>query len=354
MSAGILSFLTLLFLLQAMPGCEKQAVELQEVRFNGYAQGTTYHVIYLQGNGTSYQSEMDSLLEEIDSSLSLYLPGSLINRFNEHPRGVRMDNFLREVVEKAYVVSRETGGTFDLTVKPLVDAWGFGEQRHSVVPDSDRIRSLLDLVDFRLLEIKGDSLIKKHPDVRIDANGIAQGYTLDVLAGFLEKKHVRNYLVELGGEIRVRGKNREGRGWRIGVETPPEPSSGTDHDPSSEAASSLARPLTRMISVSDKGVSTSGNYRRFFESGGKHYAHTIDPRSGYPVQNKLISVTVVAPDCITADAWDNALMVMGISDSFEKLRKNGKIEALFIYADENGHLRDTSTAGFHKFYIPED
>src|SRR3546814_20148685 len=110
MSAGILSFLTLLFLLQAMPGCEKQAVELQEVRFNGYAQGTTYHVIYLQGNGTSYQSEMDSLLEEIDSSLSLYLPGSLINRFNEHPRGVRMDNFFREVVEKAYVVSREKIG----------------------------------------------------------------------------------------------------------------------------------------------------------------------------------------------------------------------------------------------------
>src|SRR3546814_12021270 len=109
--------------------------------------------------------------------------------------------------------------------RSLVDAWGFGEQRHAVVPDSDRIRSLLDLVDFRLLEIKGDSLIKKHPDVRIDANGIAQGYTLDVLAGFLEKKHVRNYLVELGGEIRVRGKNREGRGWRIGVETPPEQSS---------------------------------------------------------------------------------------------------------------------------------
>lgn len=334
-----------LLLLQMIPGCEKKTGEWQRVQFSGRAQGTTYQVIYLSRDGFNFRKEMEQILESIDSSLSLYRAGSLINRFNESSRGIVMDGYFRDVVKKGQEVSRLTGGAFDMTVKPLVDAWGFGEKRGAIVPDSGRIKKLLHLVDYRLVEIKGDSLIKRHPAVRIDANGIAQGYTLDVLAEFLEKRKIRNYLVELGGEIRVNGKNLEGRPWRIGIETPP------DGNAAGRDKGKFAAPVTKMITFSGKAVSTSGNYRRFFESGGKHYAHTIDPRSGYPVQNQLISVTVVAPDCITADAWDNALMVLGIPASFEKLRKENNIEALFVYSDENGRQADTCTAGFMKFYL---
>lgn len=349
-----------LLLLQLNPGCEKRETgELQQVQFSGRAQGTTYQVIYLSRDGVDYQEDMGQVLESIDSSLSLYLPGSLINRFNESSRGIVIDDYFRDVVKKGLEVSRESDGAFDMTVKPLVDAWGFGEKRQAVVPDSGLVEELLPLVDYRLLEIKADSLIKKHPAVRIDANGIAQGYTLDVLAAFLEKRKIKNYLVELGGEIRVNGKNLNNKPWRIGIETPP-PDRGGATAPGSDGktipekqgeTTPQAAPVMKMISLSGKGVSTSGNYRRFFESGGKHYAHTIDPRSGYPVQNRLISVTVVAPDCITADAWDNALMVMGIPAAFEKLGNEKKIEALFVYSDENGRLADTCTAGFMKFYL---
>ena len=327
----------LLLLLQFVPGCDKER-ELQRVQFSGQAQGTTYHMIYLSREGANFQKDMELILENMNRSLSLYHPASLINRFNESPRGIVMDRYFKDVLKTAQKVSKKSGGAFDITVKPLVDAWGFGEKRHTNVPDSSRIKDLLSLVDYRLVQIKGDSLIKKQPEVRIDANGIAQGYTLDLLAEFLEERKVRNYLVELGGEIRVSGKNEQGRPWRIGIEAPP----GDDAD---------AGLLTSVISVSGKGISTSGSYRRFFEQGGEHYAHTIDPRSGFPTRNGLISVTVVAPDCITADAWDNALMVLGISAAFEKLKENKKLEAFFVYHDENGRLRDTATAGFQKLYL---
>lgn len=326
-----------LLLLQSAGGCDK-APGLTRVQFSGQAQGTTYHITYLSPEGANYQKEMESILEEIDRSLSLYRPGSLINQFNSGERGVHMDRYFKEVVKKGQQVSERSGGAFDMTVKPLVDAWGFGRERHSKVPDSDRIAALLPMVGYRLLEIKGDSLIKKHPGVLIDANGIAQGYTLDVLADFVEERKIKNYLIELGGEIRVRGGNEEGRSWRIGIEAPPGP--GSD-----------AEPLSRLISVSGKGLSTSGNYRRYFESGGKHYAHTIDPRNGYPTQNNIISVTVVAPDCITADAWDNALMVLGLPAAFELLQKQDELEAFFIYYDENRQIADTSTIGFKEFYL---
>ncbi|QEC53964.1 thiamine biosynthesis lipoprotein [Anseongella ginsenosidimutans] len=326
-----------LLLFQSLPGCDKEG-ELQRVHFNGQAQGTTYHVTYLSREGLNYQKDMELILEKIDSSLSLYRPASLINRFNESQTGVIMDRYFKEVVKKGQEVSRRSSGAFDMTVKPLVDAWGFGEERHAVVPDSSEIKELLQLVDYRLLEIKGDSLVKKHPDVRIDANGIAQGYTLDVLAEFLEKRKISNYLVELGGEIRVRGVNEQGRQWRIAIEAPPGKEGGN-------------APQSKLISVSGKGLSTSGNYRRFFESGGKHYAHTIDPRSGFPSQSGVVSVTVLAPDCITADAWDNVLMVLGVRASMEKLKSNKRLEAFFVYYDKNGRLADTSTAGFKEFYL---
>lgn len=344
MCYGIIrGFCFLILLLNSLPGCEKDR-QLQRVQFNGNAQGTTYQVIYLSEEGASFQQEMEEALAAIDRSLSLYLPGSLINQFNGSDRGIKMDRYFREVVRKGQEVSELSDGAFDLTVKPLVDAWGFGEKRHTQVPDSSYVEELLQAVDYRLIGIKGDSLVKKHPGVRIDANGIAQGYTLDVLAGLLEEKNITDYLIELGGEIRVKGRNEAGRAWRIGIEAPPQAKDESD----GENAPAL---LSRLISVSGKGLSTSGNYRKFFESGGKHYAHTIDPRTGYPVQNQLISVTVVAPDCITADAWDNAFMVLGIPASFEKLKELPGVEAFFIYYDAQGRVRDTSTAGFQDFYL---
>lgn len=343
-TVNILAVVGLALLVQGPPSCRKQPEPpLRQVSFGGEAQGTTFQVTYLSPDSISYQAETEALLDDIDRSLSLYRPGSLINRFNESRRGVIMDRFFRQVIEKALEVSRQSEGAFDVTVKPLVDAWGFGVERHSYVPDSSYIEELLEYVGYRLLEIKGDSLLKKLPEVQVDLNGIAQGYTLDVLGAFLESKHIGNYLVEVGGEIRAKGHNRKGIPWRIGIERPPEgggrPVEGGPW-----------QPLQQIISISGKGVSTSGNYRKFFESGGKHYAHTIDPRTGYPAPSGLVSVTVVAPDGITADAWDNALMVWGVDTSLERLKDHPALQAYFVYTDRAGELQDTSTAGFRDYF----
>lgn len=304
--------------------------------FSGLAQGTTYHIIYYAPDSTVTKSQFDSIFSSIDSSLSIYKPYSIISNFNNVSGDVVMGKHLRTVIEKSLEIYKTTNGVFDITVYPLVRAWGFGNQKMKSVPDSAEIKSILPCVGSDKIFIYHSRLMKTHPCTKIDVNGIGQGYTVDVVADFLEKNKIKNYLVEVGGEIRVKGKKYPAAElFQIGIEGPPE----NDFD---EAVIKLT------IEMEKGAVTTSGNYRRYYESNGKIISHLIDPKTGYPLQNELISVTVIAKDAITADGYDNALMGMGLKGAFLFLQKHKEMEAHFIYHDSNGNVADTATAGFYK------
>ena len=312
---------------------------LKAYYLNGVAQGTTYHITYFCTDSIIKKTSVDSLLNNIDSSLSLYKPYSLINQFNASARGVAADKNMREVIKKSKEVFNNTSGIFDITIGPLVSAWGFGVAPVHSFPDANKIDALMKCVGAKNIYLKRDSLIKNKPCINIDVNGIAQGYSVDLLARQLEKYGIRNYLVELGGELRVKGRKQPGGGhFRIGIESP--------------AKNSFDEPLIQsIISLQDGAITTSGNYRKYKENGAKKISHLIDARTGYPVDNELISVTVWSPEAITADGYDNALMAMGLVKAKQFVEKRKDMEAYFIYKKKDGSVKDTATRGFYKFII---
>ncbi|WP_158642771.1 FAD:protein FMN transferase [Chitinophaga japonensis] len=301
----------------------------------GKAQGTYYIIKYLHTDTATLQPRIDSIFNVIDQSLSLYRPGSLINRFNAGTQ-VQMDAHMQAVVTRALQVSKATGGAFDITVKPLVDAWGFGVVRPAWqgVPPADTLQQRLQRTGYHYLQVKGRRLRKRRPGVEIDCNGIAQGYTVDVLARFLEQQGIDNYLVDVGGELRARGHNDRRRTWSVGIERP-----ATDQG---------NEPVPAVLPLQDRAIATSGNYRRFFDQGGTRFAHTIDPHSGQALHNNIISVTVIARDCITADGFDNALILMGVEKALAFIQSHPQygLEAYFIYKDREGNTRERYTEGF--------
>jgi thiamine biosynthesis lipoprotein len=313
--------------------------EMKKIQINGSAQGTTYHITYFAKDCVVVKSQIDSLLAVIDHSLSLYQPNSLINQFNQSPAGLVIDEHFIAVTKAAQYIFKKTTGLFDITIGPLTKAWGFGPVKPDNLPDKKAIQSLLPCIDSRLLYWEGKKLKKKKPCVQLDANGIAQGYSVDQLSRLLEQNGISNYLVELGGEIRVKGKKwPEQTKISIGIEAP-----GED----------LAPVTMKKIVWLDKGaLTTSGNYRRFRESGGKHLSHLINPHTGYPFDNELISVTVYAPDAMTADAYDNALMGMGLRRALDFIEKQPGLGAYFIYQGKNGNVSDSASRIFRSLLQP--
>jgi thiamine biosynthesis lipoprotein len=307
----------------------------------GYAQGTTYAITYYAADSSVTQADVARQLTEIDQSLSLYRPGSLINQFNAARRGVVADQHLRLVVTKALRVYQDTNGLFDATVAPLVQAWGFGPTTPpEAAPTPAHLQLLLASVGSEKLHWRGDSLVKDAPAVQLDLNGIAQGYTVDVLAALLERRRIRDYLVELGGEIRVRGRKWPGgERQRIGIERP-------------DTNSFAAPALQHVICLAAGGVTTSGNYHKFRQLGPVRVVHLINPKTGYPFKNELISVTIVARDAMTADAYDNALMGMGLTQALAFLRQRPALQAYFIYQRPNGTTAEAATAGFQRLLSP--
>ncbi|HEY1200935.1 MAG TPA: FAD:protein FMN transferase [Niastella sp.] len=307
----------------------------RKIQINGKAQGTTYHITWYARDSTIGQTQIDSILARIDTSLSIYNPQSLITKFN-NGNSVVMDNHFRTVLNKSLETYRQTNGIFDITVLPLVQAWGFGPKKVNALPDSATIKSIKGCVTSFNLYTKGNTLYKRKTCTGIDVNGIAQGYSVDVIAGFLEAHGIRNYLVEVGGEIRVKGHKQPGNEkMKIGIEAPGE----NDFELSM---------ISKIISVDSGAITTSGSYRKFYESEGKKITHLIDPRTGYPTQNELISVTVFAPDAITADAFDNALMVMGLKKALQFTEQRKNIAAHFIYRTPGGKIADTASSRFYK------
>ena len=313
-----------------------QKSEVIAVHLSGYAQGTSWNITYFHDDSTVSKSDLDSIFNSIDSSLSIYKPYSLITRFNNSARGVQTDEHLKKIVKLSLAVSEATGGLSDITVAPLVDAWGFGAKEASSIPGDEKIKQILPCVGYDKITLTSDSLIKIKPCVKIDVNGIAQGYTVDIIAGYLESKGITDFLVELGGELRVKGKKQPGKTpFKVGIESP----SGDDFSTS---------PMQKIVVIENGAVTTSGNYRKFHESKGKKYSHIIDPRTGKSVDNEMISVTVYAKDATTADAYDNALMLMGVEKALNYIEERPEMAAFLIYKNKEGSIADTASSRFRQ------
>ncbi|SDG59466.1 thiamine biosynthesis lipoprotein [Pedobacter terrae] len=307
--------------------------EVKQYKINGFAQGTDYAIMYYATDSVATKASIDSLLNEIDLSMSLYKKGSLINQFNAAEKAIKTDRFMNDVLKRSFEINQDTRGIFDITVAPLVQAWGFGPKEAKKEPDPAVIKSILACVGMKKLKLKNGLLSKLKPCIQIDLNGIAQGYSVDLIADYLEKKGIKQYVAELGGEIRISGPKPSGETMKIGIE-------GPDKD---------GTPIIRHIAAINAGaITTSGNYRKFHQSGKKKISHLIDPKTGYPLDNEMISVTVYANDAITADGYDNALMAMHLKDAMAFVESRKNLEAYFVYHKKDGTVADTLTTGFKK------
>lgn len=311
------------------------AGDIKKIEIAGFAQGTSYHVTYYAPDSLVKKSQVDSILLVIDSSMSLYKPWSCINRFNQSGKGMIIDQHFANVIEKSIEVWKESEGIFDITVQPLVKAWGFGAKTVKKYPRKSTIKKLLKCVGTNKLTLSGNYLTKTKPCVTVDVNGIAQGYSVDLVAGFLKANNITNYIVEIGGEIRTEGKKPDGSQMKIGIEAP-----GDYEDEISV--------IQKVIEIENCAVTTSGSYRKFHESDGKKFSHIIDAKTGYPVQNEMISVTLVAKDAITADAYDNVLMTLGVKKGLEFVEARADMAAYFIYKTSDGKIADTASRRFVK------
>ena len=271
----------------------------------------------------AYDSLIVAELARFDLSLNPFNPQSIIAQVNRN-EPVAIDSWFRTVFLKAYEVSEATGGAYDITCAPLVNLWGFGFSRmDSVTPAL--IDSVRTFVGYRKVRLEGDRVVKSDPRVMLDCASIAKGYACDVVADFLRKRGIENFMVEIGGEIVARGINDSRLPWKIGVTKPVDDSLDTN------------REIQTVLNVTNKAMATSGNYRNFYYKNGKKYAHTIDPKTGYPVQHNILSATVLAADCATADAYATAFMVMGLDGAKDVLKKHPELMAYFIYSDDNGN-----------------
>jgi len=288
----------------------------------GFIFGTTYNITYQ--SDIDLQKDIEREMNKVNASLSTFEPQSVISKVNQN-RNVRLDNMFTEVFTLAEEISRETGGAFDITVAPLVNEWGFGFKTGQH-PSKEKIDSLRRIVGYKKVELVGNSIRKQDSRTMLDCSAIAKGYGSDVVARLLRRHGIENFMVEIGGEIVTKGNSEQRLPWKIGVTKPTDDSLNTNQE------------LETVLNVTDKAMATSGNYRNFYYKGGKKYAHTIDPKTGYPVQHSLLSATVLAKNCATADAYATSFMVMGIEKARRLLVRHPELMAYFIYSDARGKL----------------
>lgn len=323
----------------AIISCETRE-ELNYFKLAGFAQGTSYHITYGHPDSVNYQDQIDSILRDFDLSLSGYDSASVISRINRNETDIVDEKFI-EVFKVAQKVNIVSEGAFDITVMPLVNAWGFGPGLKTNI-DSTVIDSILQYVGMDKVKIEGNRLIKEDPGVSIDLNAIAQGYSVDIVAEFLENEGIDNYMVEIGGEVKTRGKNPKGQIWKIGIDRP-------------EFGNILpGMNLKAIIELNEKSLATSGNYRKFYEEEGVKYSHSIDPLTGYPVKHEILSATIVAESCMIADAYATACMVTGLEQAKEMIKDLDDVDAYLIYGDPEGQYQVWKSKGFEKYILKEN
>jgi FAD:protein FMN transferase len=298
--------------------------------------GTTYRIVYYdEPERRDFQYAVDSLLSKVNKAINAYDPDAEISRFNRSARGIPFElPYLYDIVKKARKIYRASNGAFDPTVMPLVNAWGFGPGK-SMDPSKRNIDSLRQLTGFNKIRFSKKRIRKSDPRMQLDMGGIGQGYGADVVFQFLKSKGIQHILVELGGEGLALGKNlSKNKPWLIGI-----------LDPNSTSDNQFFKAY---VTLENKAFTTSGNYFNFRIINGRKYGHTIDPVGGYPVQHSLLSASVFANDCTTADAWATAFMVMGVEKAIARVKTLPGIDALFIYSSETGDMETYITPGMKK------
>lgn len=313
----IVSLVSLVFLLS----CQKDN-QGESIRLSGNVFGTTYSMVYRNDNH-NYQKEIDSLFNRINLSLSKYIENSLISRINQGDTTVVVDQYLEEVFNKSKRIYEETSGYFDPTLGALVNAWGFGPQKAITDLDSTQVKELLQYVGFDKVTLEDGKIIKENPNINLDFNAIAKGYGIDVIGRFLESKNCKNYLVEIGGEVRVRGVNDKGQPWRIGLDNP-----NTDG----------TRTIGDFVDLNNESIASSGNYRKYrIGENGMKYVHTINPRTGFATESNLLSATVISDDdCADVDAYATAFMAMGYEKTVEFLKNRKDLKVVLNFINDKG------------------
>ncbi len=329
------SMLAITLLIISCTACNQKLTYYQET-------GTVFHTLYT----IKYEAKqplnekIDSTLARFDQSLNPFNPHSIIAKVNRN-EPVVVDAWFTEVFNKAQEVSEQTNGVFDITAGPLINLWGFGfSKMDSITPAM--IDSIRAIVGYKKVSLKDSRIQKEDKRTLLNCSAIAKGYSCDVIAKMLEDEGVTNYMVEIGGEETVKGVNQNGDCWRIGISKPEDDSTGITNE------------IHEIVTLCNKkGIATSGNYRNFYIKDGKKYAHTIDPRTGYPSEQNMLSATVIADDCMTADAYATAFMAMGLEMS-ERIAKNlNDIDYYFIYTDSLGKHKSAYSKGMKEYLISE-
>lgn len=340
---GLISLLVVFVCLVAIVGCylvnksEVAAVEAVEYLHNeGKTQGTYYSATYLQPDGRDLKAKIEERLQQFEMSLSTYNPNSIISRINNNDPTVKTDLDFETIFYAAQEAAVRTNGALDITVGPLVKAWGFafGNNDHSKLPN---VSDFLPYVGYKKVRIENHKVIKDDPRILIDANSIAQGYSVDVIAKLLRDNGCKNYMIEIGGEVACKGLNANGEKWRIGI------------DKAVDDSTSMNNELQTILSITDCAVTTAGDYRKFYIKDGKKYSHIINPHTGYPANSNLLSVTIVAPTAIMADAYDTPFMVLGVDSCLKVCKSIPGMECYLIYVDKNGKNQIAYSEGFKKY-----
>lgn len=338
-------------------GCktEPNAV-LSYYRISGKTMGTTYNIQYGYSNEKNLKPAIDSLLEAINMEVSTYIKNSTISLFNQAKDTFNLHIGMREFSKgtasknqhffknylKAKVIYQRTNGYFEPTVMPLVNHWGFGYTEKKPVEkiDSIKINEIMPSVGFSKIEMINENvgnqlqLVKENPKSQIDFSGIAKGYAVDEIGRFLEKKQIKHYLAEIGGETIAKGVNSKGKIWTIGINTPKAGASYTDY--------------SEVVVLDNRAIATSGDYRQFYNLEGSKHSHIINPKTGYSEKSDLLSVSVIANDCMTADGYATAFFILGRTKGKALAQKLDDIEALFIYGDDHGEMKIEMTDEFGK------
>lgn len=289
-------------------------------KMEGAVFGTFYHITY--ESDVQLDEGIKATLDKVNLSLSMFENESTISRINTN-RSMDADSMFARVFNLAKYISAETSGAFDITVAPLVNLWGFGFKNMDNVTDK-AVDSLLQYVNFDSVSLVDGKVQKVHPETMLDCSAIAKGYGVDAVGEYLESQGVVEYMVEIGGEVRVRGTNPRGTNWQIGITRPIEDSTCTENE------------IMEVLDITDISMATSGNYRNFYMKDGKKYAHTIDPRTGRPIQHNILSSTVLAEDCATADAFATSFMVLGLDEAKKVLGKHPELMVYFVYTEKDG------------------
>ena len=294
----------------------------QKINYSGITQGSYFSITYYDEEGREFEHEIDSIFKEVDNAVSLWNENSIIRKVNRN-EDIVVNQIFKDNFEWARKASEFSEGAFDATIGPLVSAWGF-HYKKELEMTPEMVDSIKQLVDYQKIDIVDDKVVKANPNMTLDFNAVAQGYTTDLIGKFLESRDIHNYLVDVGGEILARGTKPNGEQWTIGIEKPAE---NYNSD----------RSVQIKIQLKDNGIVTSGTYRKYIEKDGVRYSHSIDPKTGYPVEQNLLSATVIADNASWADCLATICMIVG-KEKASKLLENQGVEAYFIFL-ENGTIQ---------------